>query len=220
MIRCLLGLALALLPAATASATPLALDRDLLVDTGILIDREGPTSSSSSALPLLQLPAAQTRGAGGPPAGPPMLSGVGLGLQVGFPTALTLKIGGAHDNGLAFGIGAGWGYRNFAPSLSLHGDYQLHLATLVRNGDLSLTGYIGPGLWLALFGTGYGFGYFGNGYVPGFEFFGLGVRCSLGLSMAFSMAPVELYLELTPAVFVFPGFDPGLGWSLGFRYYF
>jgi hypothetical protein len=219
MVRALFGLAL--LAATSTSAAPLALDSDLLIEAGVLIDRESPTassSSSSSALPLLQLPAAQ-RG-GGPPPGPPMLSGVGIGLQVGFPTALTLKIGGAHDNGLAFGVGAGFGYRDFLPSLSLHGDYQLHLATLVRNGDLSLTGYVGPGLWLALFGAGYGFGYFGQAYYPGFTFFGIGVRCSLGLSMAFSMAPIELYLELTPAVFIFPGLDPGLGWSLGFRYYF
>ncbi len=192
-------LAFALLAAPSLSATPAA---DL--------------QASSSSLPdLSELVPAQKAGL---PPGPPMLSGVGMGLQAGFPSALTLKIGKAHDNGLAFGIGAGFGYRNFLPSLSLHGDYQLHLATLVRTGDLALTAYVGPGLWLALFGTGYGV--FNQPVYAPITFFGVGVRMSLGLSMALSMAPLELYLELTPTVFVFPALDPGLGWSLGFRYYF
>ena len=218
MMRTILGLALFTATSLHAATPRLAVDSDLLLEAGELIHQQS-SSSSSPALPILQLAAAQKTG-GGPPAGPPMLSGVGLGIQLGMPTALTLKLGGAHENGFAFGLGAGFGYgRAFLPSLSLHGDYQLHLATLVRNGDLSLTGYVAPGLWLVLFGTGYGF-YNGPAYAPGINFAGLGVRLSLGLSMAFSAAPIELYLELTPAVFVFPGFDAGIGWTFGFRYFF
>ena len=72
--------------------------------------------------------------------------------------------------------------------------------------------------------AGFGDGRYGfyNGYVYGpLVPFGVGVRGTLGLSMTFSKAPaVELYLELTPALFIFPAFDPGISWSLGFRYYF
>ena len=214
MMRTILGLALFTAASLQATATDLP-----------------PGAMSWSGLPTLDAAAAEKSagvvggggGGAGLPLGPPMLSGVGLGIQFGFPTSLTLKVGGAHDNGWAFGLGAGFGYeRGFAPSLSLHGDYQLHLATLVRTGDLSLTAYVGPGLGLGLFGTG-GYGFYNAGsYIPGSfgTFFALGVRCALGLSMAFSMAPVEIYLEATPAVFVFPVIAPALGGSLGFRYYF
>jgi hypothetical protein len=196
-----------------ARAEALALDQAVVEGAlATLIDQQ----ASTQAL-VLELPALAPAAAAGPP---PQLSGVGLGLQVGFPTSITLKIGAAQVDGLLFGLGAGFGYgRNFLPWLSLHGEYQLHLATLVRNGTLSLTGYFSPGLWLALFGNGrYGI-YDGYLYAPGVPF-GLGVRGTFGLSMLFAQAPVELYLELTPTLFVFPGLDPGLGWSLGFRYYF
>lgn len=189
------------------------------VGVGLGVDDLLAASLAATTLPTftLALPSQQK---GGPPPGPPQLSGVGLGLQVGFPTALTLKLGKAQQDGFAFGLGAGFSYDRFFPFLSIHGEYQLHLFTLVRTGDLALTGYFAPGLWLGFFGSGrYGF-YNGFLYGPALPF-SLGVRGTLGLSMTFTKAaPVELYLELTPALFVFPGFDPGMGWSLGFRYYF
>jgi uncharacterized membrane protein YeiB len=151
---------------------------------------------------------------------PPQLSGVGLGLQVGSPTSLTLKIGGVQENGFVIGLGSGFAYSGvFAPNLSLHVDYLFHVATLVRNADVALTAYVGPGLWLALGSYGYGFGLHRGVYsvVP----FGLGVRVPLGLSMSFTAAPkVEVYLELDPALFVFPPADFGVGASVGFRWHF
>ena len=52
------------------------------------------------------------------------------------------------------------------------------------------------------------------------DYFGLGVRVPLGLAMSFEAAPVEVYLELDPAIFVFPGVGGFLGASLGFRWFF
>jgi hypothetical protein len=150
---------------------------------------------------------------------PPQLSGVGLGLQVGSPTAVTIKFGGVQETGFVLGIGAGFGFgRAFATSLSIHVDYLIHIATLVRAEQVALTAYIGPGLWLSMFGDGFGFGV----YRPYFfnSFIGVGVRVPLGLSLGFSNAPIEVYLELDPAIFVFPGIDFGVGASLGFRWHF
>lgn len=197
-------------------------DNVLVVDEGVFfgaLDTIVKNDVSLATLPfsILELPPAAANGP--PPAAG--LSGIGLGLQLGFPTALTLKLGAPQRDGLVFGLGAGFGYGGFA-WFSITGEYQLHLVTLVSNPTLSLTGYFSPGLWLALssYNNGRYFGFYnGNAYAVGIPI-GLGVRGTFGLSMLFQAAPVELYLELTPAIFVFPGFDPGLGWSLGFRYYF
>lgn len=202
-----------------ARAEALRLDDDLVLGTAETIVAHADWTKQTTVAPmsLFDLGPAATNGP--PPAAG--LSGIGLGLQLGFPTAITLKIGAAQRDGLVFGLGAGFGYNGFAPWFSLTGEYQLHLVTLVSNPSLSLTFYFSPGLWLALspYGNAGYFGFYNRPYFNNFPL-ALGVRASFGLSMLFTAAPIELYLELTPAIFVFPGFDPGVGWSLGFRYYF
>jgi hypothetical protein len=202
---------------ARATTVPLQLDTGLLTGVADTLHQ----ARVAAPLPVLDLLAAQVAH---PPSStprnlPPQLSGVALGLQVGSPTAITLKLGGLQQNGFVIGLGSGFAYYGaFAPNLSIHVDYLFHVATLVRNADIALTAYVGPGLWLALGSYGYGFGLYKGGYavVP----FGIGVRMPLGLSLGFSSAPIELYLELDPALFLFPRADFGTGASLGFRYHF
>lgn len=145
---------------------------------------------------------------------------VGVGLQLGAPSALTVKFGGLGQSGIVLGIGAGFGYgRNFGAALWLHGDYLMTLATLVRADALNLNFYAGPGLFATVFGVGYGFGYAGEPYYKDGNFIGAGIRFPLGLSMAFNDAPIEIYVELDPALSLFPGLGFGIGGSLGFRWY-
>jgi hypothetical protein len=145
---------------------------------------------------------------------------LGLGVQIGAPTALTIKYMVAKTQGVVVGAGVGFGWRNgFGPGLSIHADYLFHLAQLINNESLALSFYLGPGVWLSLFSGGYGFGY-GYYYSGSFALFGLGVRLPIGLSLALNALPIEIYVELDPALFVFPGVDFGLGASLGFRFYF
>jgi len=201
---------------ASATATALRLDNALLGAVGASLQR----AQGTAALPVLDVVAAQTSNPA-PPARslPPQLTGVGLGLQVGSPTSLTLKFAGLQQNGFVVGVGSGFANSGrFLPNLSLHVDYLFHVATLVRNADVALTAYVGPGLWLALGAYGYGFGNYQYGLYP-FPL-GIGVRVPMGLSMAFNAAPVELYLELDPALFIVPPADFGVGASLGFRYHF
>ena len=40
------------------------------------------------------------------------------------------------------------------------------------------------------------------------------------MNARFASAPVEVYLELDPALFVFPGVDLFIGAALGFRWFF
>lgn len=200
--------------AAPSRAVELALDRALLDEAALVLHTQsGGTkttktnnrnNTTSSNEPLIQ------------PG-----SGFGIGLQVGTPTALTVKFPASGANiVLGLGIGYNGGFRNYGfAGLSLHGDYLLTVAPLVATGDVSVEAYLGPGLWVTLFQGGYG--YFSRvGYYSREANFGLGVRFPLGVSAKFATAPVEIYLELVPAIFVFPGIDGFLGAALGFRWFF
>lgn len=225
MMRCVVILA-CLVVAAPGRAESLRLDEGLLqdVETTLLRAVGAPFDRFVQDTPPQQpQQPKRTSGGGGGRNLPPQLSGVGLGLQVGSPTAITIKFGGVQETGFVIGVGAGFRYGRFAndfdTSLSIHADYLIHVATLVRAEQVALTAYIGPGLWLSLFGDGY---YFGNSfrYTPFGTFFGLGVRLPIGLSLGFNSAPIEIYLELDPALFVFPSVGFGVGASLGFRWHF
>lgn len=148
------------------------------------------------------------------------LSGFGIGLQLGSPTAVTVKFAGQGNTNIVLGVGAGIGYRGNFFGLHLHGDYLFTVATLVNNADLNLSAYIGPGLFIALFNAnsyGFGFGYY---YGGNYGLFGFGGRLPLGLNLRFAAAPIEVYLELDPMLLVFPGIDFNIGASLGFRWFF
>jgi hypothetical protein len=187
-------------PATESIAPSLVLDDALMADASRVVALEAARSAPASS------PAGHT---------------FGLGIQVGAPTAITLKYMLAPTQGIVVGVGAGFGYgaRGFNAGLSIHADYLFDVAQLVNNGTVNLSAYLGPGLWLALFNHGYGFGY-GYYYAGDFALFGIGARLPLGLSLGFQSFPLEIYLELDPALFIFPGVDFGIGASLGFRFYF
>lgn len=210
--------ALTLTVAVAFGATPshaieLALDRGLLDEAALVLQTQsGGTkttktnnNTTSSNAPLIQ------------PG-----SGFGIGLQVGTPTALTVKFP-ASGADIVLGIGVGYGGRfgryGFA-GLSIHGDYLFNVAQLVQTGDVGVNAYLGPGLWLTLFAGGYGYGLPGSYYYSRETFLGLGVRFPIGVNAKFASAPVEIYLELDPAIFVFPGIGGFIGASLGFRWFF
>lgn len=213
---------LVLIASTAARAELLTLDLALLQDAARVLGEQAGESSGESgaaAASASLLPAALESSravASQSPAGRQF----GIGLQVGAPTALTIKYMVAADQGLVVGVGAGFGWRGgFGVGLSIHADYLFHVAQLIRNDALTLSAYLGPGLWLTVFNGGYGFG--GGYYYAGtFGLFGVGVRVPMGLNMAFNAAPIEIYLELDPALFLFPGIDFGIGASLGFRFYF
>ena len=218
--RCF-SLMVAVCAAGPALADELAIDTRLLADAASLLAApQNDRAPAWSATPKKKDPSASSGGTSpsSSSSGEALSSGgsLGVGLQVGTPTALTLKLGmGGAD--LVLGIGAGLGARGFS-GLSVHADYLFTIATLISGGSVNLTAYVGPGLWVALFtgGYGYGIGY----YYTTSNAFGLGARFPLGVNGRFAAAPVEIYLEIDPALFVFPGIDVFLGASLGFRWFF
>lgn len=219
-----------LLSPLAARAETLAVDEHLLYGAASLLVGE---QQASGALPaLLELAEAleaapkggtsksssSSSSSGAATSNP--LSGVGVGLQVGTPTALTFKFGAQNNANIVLGIGAGIGWRGNVFGLHLHGDYLFTVATLINNADLALSAYVGPGLFITLFnanGFAWNFGYY---YYGGYALFGFGARVPLGLNLRFSAAPIEVYLEADPYLLVFPGLDFGIGAALGFRWFF
>jgi hypothetical protein len=149
----------------------------------------------------------------------------GLGFQLGEPTAITAKafIGGA--NALDFGLGfGGWGYgwcRNNSNgttyrcgdlnhNISLHADY-LYQENIV-NMTNRLDWYVGVGgraiMWA------YGSNDLGHDVV-------LLARIPIGLAATFRRPDfLEAYLEIAPALVVFPPLDFTIDVALGVRAYF
>lgn len=199
--------AAALVGSVDARADALTLDNDLMQETANTVIDNGAEPLDDAMMDTLPL---QTSNRGG----------IGIGLQVGSPTALTFKFAGLQQTGVVLGLGANFGYANaFNTSLWLHVDYLFTLAKLI-DSQVDLAFYAGPGLFIAAFGNGnYGFGYRGNNYYNDLDV-GFGLRLPIGLSLAFDAAPLEIYLEANPTLALFPGIGFGIGGSLGFRFHF
>ena len=223
-MKLLTATVLSVLCTSPAFAAPLLVDDVLMQEVQTALDAQlgelgdafGAEQANLGSTPLV-LPVLRS----GLPAASPHSGTFGIGLQVGSPTAITVKLAGPHESGLAFGVGAGFGYGSgFGASLWLHVDYLFHLATLLDGDGVDLGVYAGPGLFATIFGRNYGFGYAGQPYLNNWDYVGFGIRVPIGLSLAFETFPLEVFLELDPALSLFPGLGFGIGASLGFRIYF
>jgi hypothetical protein len=148
----------------------------------------------------------------------PMGMQFGLGLQGGSPSAITFKYMLASDQGVVGGLGAGFDSL-FLTLGSLHLDYLWHPYIFLRTPPFKLSFYVGGGLWF-LFSDRV-FRFVGNtaGFVN--SSVAVGLRVPFGLSLALNRLPIEVYLEATPSIFMFPvafGFLPA--GTLGARIYF
>ena len=149
---------------------------------------------------------------------------VGIGFQIGEPTALTAKIfvGGAHafDFGLGFG---GWGYGwctdangnsyrcgNVNHDFSFHADYLYQENILNRTNRLDW--YAGVGGRVTT--TAYGSNNLGRDVV-------ILARVPLGIAVTFRRPDfLEAYLEIAPAIVIVPPLDFTIDVGLGARAYF
>ncbi len=141
----------------------------------------------------------------------------GLGVQIGAPTALTLKYFVTGDQALVGGLGVGIGWD---PSISLHVDYVWHPSILASLGWGSFSWFIGGGGWLSLSDGNRRWG----GIYPVYGYtsspIAVGARLPIGLDLAFSQVPIEVYLEADPILMIFPRIGFGIGATLGGRFYF
>jgi hypothetical protein len=145
----------------------------------------------------------------------------GIGFAVGDPTSLVAKVftrpGNAIDFGLSFrrwGWGHCWRGRDWCDrvsALGLAADYLWQMNIVHDRVDLDWHVGIGGRLWF--------FDY--DDRVDDDDDFGLGVRVPIGLDLTFASPDfLEVFVEITPVMFVVPYTDLEFEAALGVRFYF
>lgn len=127
---------------------------------------------------------------------------VGLGLQVGDPSGLTLKF---YNGGKAsVDILAAWDLNDYL-FLNVHALYHKPLG-----GARNVNFFYGPGAFLAF--------YEGNRRYDDDDYLGAGISGNLGLSVFFDR--FELFGQITPRLQVIERTNGDLGGGIGLRFYF
>lgn len=151
------------------------------------------------------------------------VSGVSLGIILGDPTGLTLRVGLTERNALQ----AHFGFSPF-PGSAVVGelDWTYDAWNFLRNNSTAeLLFYFGAGgkmEWLT--GDYYAYEYNHRHDIPDRSHFGLGIRALLGLRTVFLKAPFDLFFEVAPLGILFVVPNPGVYYdfdaAIGFRYRF
>jgi len=127
---------------------------------------------------------------------------VGVGVVIGDPTGLSLKIN--HDAASSYNFAAAWSTGN-ETELQVHADYVRYNYKLLNleleNGTMPL--YYGIGL---------------NAHLS--KNSALGIRVPLGINYIFSNAPLDMFFELAPTINVLPSTQFYLNGGIGIRYFF
>ncbi|GEM_PF-3097557 len=149
----------------------------------------------------------------------------GLGLSVGDPTGLSMKLFLHPNHALQWGLG--WGPFHYGAG-RLHMDYLWHPGTMARTSVMDLVGYVGVGAGLVFWAHRY---YWGCGYAwhRGYGPCGHGGGAAfmirvpdLGLAFHWKKVPLDLAVEAawTPLIGAW-GFDAAhADFMVACRYYF
>jgi len=134
-------------------------------------------------------------------------SGLGLGLIMGEPTGLSLKVWTRSH--FAFDAGFGYSWWRYGQAFQVHGDLLWHSNSLIQpeNGFLPL--YLGVGARVKMADDAHDY--------PDMR---VGLRIPFGLEYVFANVPVGLFFELVPVIDLTPDTDWGGNSAIGFRYYF
>lgn len=212
----------------SASLLPLRLDDALVEEVARLL---GDAQAQSNRTPLVKPVDEPPPPAAPPPTAPAELAPagaaatpqgrqLGVGLEVGYPIALTLKYMLKPDQGLAVGLGALSGFVYNRGSFTVYVDYVYHPHLVTTGEAFALTWYLGGGAQFIAnegFTTPWVMGIQYSGFSYGSPWFA--ARVPLGLNLALTQAPIEVYLEAVPSVLVFPVLSFGVGGSVGVRFY-
>lgn len=144
---------------------------------------------------------------------PPQGKAVGFGIQLGDPTAITLKYWTNNENAFQFYVG-----NSFFGNLRFGADYLWHF-DVFNSPYFKL--YAGPGVTV---GLGDGNEYF---YKRGRDKWyyrkdglGLGARGLAGVNAVPRNTPIEIYFELGVLIGISPMFGSAAESALGIRFYF
>ena len=139
----------------------------------------------------------------------------GLGVTLGAPSGLSMKIFMANQHALDIAVGVGY---YGGASFDTHVDYHFYTKPLTRTSAFDLPLYIGVGgrfnFWFEDGNRHYWGGKTKSGRV------GVGVRVPIGIAFHFNKVPVDLFLEIVPGLGVIPGVGFHLDGAIGARYFF
>ena len=125
---------------------------------------------------------------------------VGLGIMLGEPTGISLKIWNRQT--VAWDGGAAWSFIG-GKYFQIHSDLLFHNFNLfkVETGRMALY---------------YGFG----GRLKFADSLTVSLRIPIGISYEFEKTPAEIFLEVVPMIDLVPSTAVGMAGAVGFRYYF
>jgi hypothetical protein len=125
---------------------------------------------------------------------------VGLGIMLGEPTGLTIKIWNRQT--VAVDGGAAWSFVS-GKFFQIHSDLLFHNFNLIRveTGRMALYYGVGARIKFADSTT-------------------VSLRIPVGVSYEFEKTPAELFLEIVPMLDLIPSTEVGMAGAIGFRYYF
>ena len=123
----------------------------------------------------------------------------GLGVQIGNPSAISGKLWTGRETAIDMALG----FSPWHDWVLAQADYVWHSFNVipVQSGQLPI--YYGMGAMVLLADN------------PG-----VGARGTVGIEYLFAKAPLDIFLEVSPGVFVVPSTDGFVGVGLGMRYFF
>ena len=182
----------------------------VLASTGALADP--PVDDDDGALSALEL------GTFGVQSASPAGKRLGIGVQVGYATAVTAKLMLRPEHAVDVVVGAFSGTALTEPTFTMHADYLWHPFTIARAPAFTLHTHVGVGgAVVVLPFAGKKPTLPAANYYRGPTQVWTSLRVPLGLDLALAEVPVDVVLELAPNVLLFPGLGAGCDLSLGAR---
>lgn len=145
----------------------------------------------------------------------------GLGVAFGEPTQLTGKYltGRGAEHALQFGVS--WSFRNDWFGGTIDYLYQFwNVIPKLASGAIEVPIYVGIGgaLWIDTHDHDHDHGRF-HDHDHDTDFI-LGPRIPVGIALAWTRVPLEVFVEVAPYLFVIPEVRGDLGGQIGARWYF
>ena len=145
---------------------------------------------------------------------------LGVGLELGWPTAATAKLMLRPDQAVRASVGAFSGLVLSEPSFSVSVDWLYHPFTIARAPGWTLHTHVGVGGALVVLpAPGQRTTIPSALYHRSPTQLWTGLRAPLGVDLAFKDVPVDVVFDVVPTVLTFPGLGVGFGASLVARWW-
>ncbi len=154
------------------------------------------------------------------PSASPQGKRLGVGLELGWPTAVTAKYLLRPEHAVRASVGAFSGLALTEPSASLNVDYLFHPFVLGRGAGFTIHTHVGAGVSAVILPTPGK-----RTTVPALLYYRAptnlwtAVRVPVGIDLSLDAVPVDITIDVIPNILTFPGFGVGAGATVGARWW-